>query len=165
MGMADRVLVSLPVSPYSERARWALDHHKLSYSIIVHEPFIGEGKLRRLATTPKGQRATAPVLIDGDAVIGDSTLIARHADTIGTGTPLFPVGHDADIERIVALSTTLSNASRHLVSAGMLRTPRALDETLPPALGPLSALRRPRGGLRASTASRSTRVLPSTPRW
>jgi len=138
---AERLLVSLPVSPFSERARWALDHHRLAYKTFIHEPFVGEGKLRKVVGP--GKKATAPVLVEGDVVITDSTAIARHADAIGASTTLFPAGRDADIDHWVALANDASSAGRALVTRALLNSPRALDETLPPLLGPLRPLLRP----------------------
>src|SRR6188508_1450752 len=59
-----RRLVQLYYSPWSERARWALDHHGLAYETVEHVPFLGEIRLRRIVGK-KAARATVPVLIDG----------------------------------------------------------------------------------------------------
>ena len=61
-------LVTLHVSPFSERARWALDHHGIAYRVDPHTPFLGEPRLRRLvakARTPRPQRAVYPLLAGG----------------------------------------------------------------------------------------------------
>ena len=51
MEAAPRRLVSLKVSPWSERAKWALDHQRLSYQVVEHAPFLGERRLRGRAWT------------------------------------------------------------------------------------------------------------------
>ncbi len=137
----ERTLVSLPVSPFSERARWALDHHRLRYRTIVHEPFIGEAKLQKLVGP--GKKATAPALIEHGIVIGDSTLIARHADIHGEGSPLFLSGKDAELAHWLTLANETSAAGRVLVSVALLKNGGALDETLPRRLGQLRPLLRP----------------------
>ena len=35
-------LYSLVYSPWSEKARWALDHHRIAYRRVRYEPVIGE---------------------------------------------------------------------------------------------------------------------------
>ncbi|HEY1098074.1 MAG TPA: glutathione S-transferase N-terminal domain-containing protein [Myxococcota bacterium] len=143
--MVERLLVSLPVSPYSERARWALDHHCLVYTTIVHAPFIGEKKLRALTRVADGVTATAPALIEGDVVIADSTGIARYADAHAdaAGAKLFPADDDGAVDRWVLFANNTSAASRLLVTAALLDSGAALDETLPSSLGILRAPLRP----------------------
>src|SRR4051812_21189698 len=82
-------LTALPFSPWSEKARWALDHHRIDYQYHEHIPLLGEIRLRILMRKPRG-RVTVPVLHDGDAWITDSFEIARYADRIGRGARLFP---------------------------------------------------------------------------
>ncbi|MDP2343469.1 MAG: glutathione S-transferase N-terminal domain-containing protein [Deltaproteobacteria bacterium] len=129
----DRTLVVLPVSPWSERARWALDHHRLPFRTVEHSPFLGERKLRKLVG-PTPTRATVPVLIEGAQRFMSSTEIARHADRIGSGTPLFPAGRDDELNAWIKIADDAFDSARVLVTLGLLASPAALDETLPPAL-------------------------------
>lgn len=134
-----RRLVVLPVSPWSERAKWALDHHRLAYERIEHVPFLGERKLRRLVGAKK-ERATVPVLIDNNKVLRDSWDIALYADRHGSGSKLIPDEHRAEIERWNALAEETMSTGRAVIVASTLAHPRALDESLalvPPALRPL----------------------------
>jgi glutathione S-transferase len=39
-------LVYLPYSPWSEKARWALDYHGVRYDQSIHVPITGELPLR-----------------------------------------------------------------------------------------------------------------------
>ena len=126
-----RRLVALKVSPWSERARWALDHHGLAYEVLHHQPFIGERKLRALVG-PGKQRATVPVLIEGDERITESWEIALHADRRGAGVKLIPADREAEIRRWNDLADEGMGAGRVLVVAAMLASPAALEETLPP---------------------------------
>ncbi len=42
-------LHGLSCSPWTWRARWALDHHRIDYDYREHTPMLGERRLRRLA--------------------------------------------------------------------------------------------------------------------
>jgi glutathione S-transferase len=140
---SERSLVAFHISPYSERARWALDHHRLSYRTIEHKPYLGERRLRRLVGKEK-KVATVPVLIAGDQVITESWDIARYADREGRGTTLIPAEREADIRNWNMLADEAMGAVRGLVTAAMLASPGALDEGLPPAVPqPLRPLFRP----------------------
>ena len=141
--MPDRTLYVLPVSPWSASARWALDHHGLAYRTVVHVPFLGEPRLRLVVGRRPG-RATVPVLVEGGLRLTESVDIARHADRLGGGAPLFPPGRDADVLRWVKVAHDAMSASRGLVPKAMLDSDEALDEALPvPAPGLVRALARP----------------------
>lgn len=140
-----RRLVVLPISPWSERARWALDHHRLAYETIVHVPFIGEQRLRRLVGSGK-KRATAPALLAGELRLTESWDIALYADREGKGSKLIPPDREAEIRTWCTLADETMAAGRALVIAGFLANPEALDEGLPrPVPGWLRPLLRPVG--------------------
>jgi glutathione S-transferase len=71
--MTDHVarFVTIPLSHYCERARWALDLSGISYREESHVPLF-----HRLATSRAGGR-TVPVLVVGREVIDDSAAIVR----------------------------------------------------------------------------------------
>jgi len=123
--------VSLHVSPWSERARWALDHHGLAYKLVQHLPVFGERRVRRLVG-PSKPRATVPVLVDGDTVVSESWDIAMYADRVGDGPKLIPPEHEAAIRRWTALADETMQAGRQLILAALLRSPAGLDEASPP---------------------------------
>jgi glutathione S-transferase len=125
-----RSLVTLPVSPWSERAKWALDHHGLAYETIEHVPFLGERRLRRLVG-PSAGRVTVPVLLDGEQKLTESWEIALYADREGERTPLLPFERQGEIRAWNDLADRSMEAGRALVSAALLASPEALDETLP----------------------------------
>jgi glutathione S-transferase len=131
MTQASRKLVSLHVSPWSERAKWALDHHGLAYEVVEHLPIVGEGRLRRLVGPDKPQ-ATVPVLVDGAGVLSESWDIAVYADRVGKGSKLIPPEREAAIRTWAARSDEAMQAGRPLVMAAMLASPAALDEAAPP---------------------------------
>jgi glutathione S-transferase len=124
--------VVLPVSPWSERARWALDHHGLAYRTIEHVPFLGERRLRRLARSKPGERATVPVLRAGGQVLSDSWDIALYADREGRGSKLLPAGAEAEIRRWNDLAERTMMAGRAITVRALLASNAALVESLPP---------------------------------
>lgn len=111
-------LYGMTQSPYTEKARWALDHHRLDYEYVEHVPLVGEMLLRRRA---KAKKASVPLLVDGDTAVIGSLAIARHADRLGRGARLFPRDHDAEIHR-------WSDVSDRIIGIGRVRVLRALRE-------------------------------------
>lgn len=134
--MTQPTLVSLHVSPWSERARWALDHHRVAYKKIPHQPVLGELRLRKLLGRhgKHAGPATVPALIDGDTLLRDSWDIARWADEHGQGAPLIPAEHAAEIRRWNDLADQTMAHARVLIVANMLATPASMDESMPPAI-------------------------------
>jgi glutathione S-transferase len=136
-------LLALPFSPWSEKARWALDARRVPYRYRLFVPLLGEPMLRirlRRWTGP----VTVPVLTDDDgATFADSADIARWADTRGEGPRMFPPEHEAAIARYVQLSEEGLAAGRGVSLRRMLVDEEALREMVPKAfrkrLGPLSA--------------------------
>ena len=126
-------LVSLSYSSLSERARWALDHHRIAYQIIDHVPVVGELRLRRLASGKKG-RVTAPLLITDDATLCDSWDIARYADAHGVSSKLLPPERIAEIEAFSRCADTAMTAGRSLLVRALLESPG--PSTKPPQLRP-----------------------------
>ncbi len=86
---APAILITIPLSHYCEKARWALDRVALPYREEPHAPL-----LHRLATK-RNERGTVPVLVDGTNRFTDSTDILKHADTVCGGDLLYP--RDADL--------------------------------------------------------------------
>jgi glutathione S-transferase len=85
--MPDRMrLITIPMSHYCEKARWALErldipYHEERHLQIFHYP--------RTWWTSRGR--TVPVLIDGGRVFADSTDILKHLDSYaGPGRTLYP---------------------------------------------------------------------------
>ncbi len=122
---------ALPYSPWSEKARWALDHHGVPYEEIAHVPLIGEARLRFAAGTAKG-RVSVPLLVDGSRVVADSYAIARYADERGGGTPLFPKGAEGDVQAWNELSEQALRAQRVRYVGRITKDADALCEALPP---------------------------------
>jgi glutathione S-transferase len=84
-----RTLYVLPYSPWSERARWALLHHRFEFTEQEHVPLVGELGLRKRARRWRG-RATVPLLLDGQNPVMNSLAIAEYVDAMGSQPSLFP---------------------------------------------------------------------------
>lgn len=125
-----RTLVGLQYSPWSEIARWSLDHHGLAYKKEAYLPMLGEPLLRLRMGRLRG-KVSVPVLFDDGAVIGDSMDIARHADRVGKGRPLFPAGREDEVLRWRARSEKLLFAGRRLVLHRLAESRAGLDASLP----------------------------------
>jgi glutathione S-transferase len=73
--VADCVLITIPISHYCEKARWALDRAGIDYEERAHLQM-----LHWVAVKRAGGGRTAPVLVCGDRVMPDSTDILLFAD-------------------------------------------------------------------------------------
>ena len=69
------VLITIPISHYCEKARWALERAGIVYRERAHLQLIHWIAVRRA-----GGRATAPVLVCGERVLADSAEIVEEAD-------------------------------------------------------------------------------------
>ncbi|HEX6241006.1 MAG TPA: glutathione S-transferase N-terminal domain-containing protein, partial [Polyangiales bacterium] len=124
-------LLALPFSPWSEKARWALDVRKVPYRYRHYQPLIGELELRLRTRRLRGV-VTVPLLIDdGGRVYDDSAAIARFADTHGEGPTLFPAEHEPAIARFIELSERGLSAGRALSLKRQLADDEALAELVP----------------------------------
>jgi glutathione S-transferase len=73
--VADCVLITIPISHYCEKARWALDRAGIEYEERAHLQM-----LHWVAVKRAGGGRTAPVLVCGGRVMPDSTDILLFAD-------------------------------------------------------------------------------------
>jgi glutathione S-transferase len=132
-------------SPWSERARWALDHHGIAYRQVEHLVMLGEPLLRlRLGRLRGG--LSMPLFVDAERklTILDSVEIARHADAIdaaGRAAPLFPAGREREVDTWVRRATDLMEAGRSLLLPRLLADRAARREAFPPQIpAPLRGL-------------------------
>ena len=123
-------LLQLPYSPWSERARWALDLTGVAYTTRTYQPLIGELGLRRLLHKWRGP-VGAPVLRDGPSVIAGGLDIARHAAARSGDARLFPPGEEARVLHYAALSDRGLSAGRALAMRRVLASPAAQIELVP----------------------------------
>ena len=123
-----RRLIGLSYSPWSLKARWALDHAGVDYRWIEYTPMLGEPLLRlRL----RRRRVSVPVLINTAGVFTDSYDIARHAEAQTRGPSLFPAEKLDEISRWNQLSEDVCAAGRALTTRRVASDPSALVENLP----------------------------------
>src|SRR5262245_44081226 len=124
-------LLALPYSPWSEKARWALDVCGVPYRYRHYQPLLGELELRGKTRRLRGAVA-APVLTgERGRVSDDSEKIARFADAQSGRPTLLPPGREAEIARWVALSERGLAAGRVLALDRQLRDDGALAEMVP----------------------------------
>ncbi len=124
-------LLGLSYSPWTQKARWALDARHVIYSYQEYTPMLGEPWLR-LRTGRLTGRVSVPVLFAEGGAVSDSFAIAQHAEKHGHGEPLFLAGCEAEIARWNAVSERVLGAGRALYVQRLLRDERALREALPP---------------------------------
>jgi glutathione S-transferase len=126
-------LLHLSYSPWSEKARWALELRGVAYRGRHYQPMIGELelriRLRRLSGT-----VSVPFLRDGKQALSDSFEIARYAELHGSGPSLFPAGKEREMERYNELSERGLSAGRALALARVLGDDTALLELVPRGL-------------------------------
>jgi glutathione S-transferase len=127
-------LLGLPYSPWSEKARWALEARGIAYDRKLYQPLLGELGLRRKLGKWRGI-VSVPVLTDDEGrVIPDSAEIARWADRRGTGPEMFPAGREAEVERFIALSDRGMVAGRALSLLRLLDDDQGVMEMVPRTL-------------------------------
>lgn len=124
-------LVHLSYSPWSENARWALDHYGVEHRRVEHVPMIGEPLLRLVARRPF-RRVTVPMLLDGPRVLADSWSIARRAEELGSGPTLFAAEHLDEIGLLVARIDAAMAAARARLTVRAVNDDGMLAESLPP---------------------------------
>lgn len=137
-------LVGLRQSPWTEKARWALDHHELAHEYVEHRPVLGEPALRLRLKDARG-RVTVPVLFTRHGALRTSAAIADFADRIGRAPSLFPKAHRDAIRRWDARSEEALVLVRNLYAGALGQSREALAESAPPLLpsplrGPLASL-------------------------
>ena len=142
-----RTLYGISISPWTERARWALDHHGVAYSYHEHVPMLGEVLLRLKARTKK---ASVPLLVDRDVVVMGSFEIAKHAERVGRGAPLFPRDKDAEVAHWADVAERMTRVGRATLFPKLMKSKAAQAEALPSFIP---------GGLRGAFAPSAGMVI------
>lgn len=94
VGDTSYTLITIPISHYCEKARWALDWAGVSYRERAHLQIFHWVAVRRA-----GGGKTAPVLICGDRVLAESAGILEEANAQASpDRRLFPEESDAQVE-------------------------------------------------------------------
>jgi glutathione S-transferase len=118
-------LVTIPISHYCEKARWALDRAGLRYREERHVQVV-----HRLASWRAGGSGTTPVLVTPEGPIGESAQILRWVDErTAVADRLFPC--DADERREVRalcerLDDRLGPSARRLIYAHAFARPELM---------------------------------------
>jgi glutathione S-transferase len=90
-------LITIPISHYCEKARWALDLSGQRYQEDAHLPLFHRAPARRA-----GGRRTVPVLVTPEGTLSESTDIVRWADQhLPEARRLFSDPHKHEVERWV----------------------------------------------------------------
>lgn len=127
------ILFTLTYSPWSERARWVLLHHRWNFEERRHVPFMGEFALRRAARRWSG-KISVPLLVDGDTSVQDSLEIARYVDARGEAEHLLPPEYEASITKLNALAEAVVDAFRGRGIQLVAQDPEFALSFTPPAL-------------------------------
>lgn len=128
-------LIGEDFSPWTEKARWALDHHGVDYSFKQYQPLLEEAWLR-IKTRNWTGKATVPVLIAGSERLTDSFAISRWAEDCGGGPPLIAQGAQAQVAMWNARSERALRAGRALFLARLNDDPAAQLDNVPPSIPP-----------------------------
>ena len=123
-------LVAIATSPWSEKARWALDHHRIDYVEKEYTPMLGEPALRLRLRQMRG-RVSVPVLLAGGETVGDSLAIAQFAERHGSGAPLFRRGEEEEVAHWNEVAERAMQAGRALTFARIAASGEAQQEHLP----------------------------------
>ena len=137
-------LVGITFSPWTEKARWALEVRGIEHRFVPYVPLIGEPRLRVLLRRWRGP-VSVPILVDGKTVIPDSAAIARWADAHGTGPAMFPREHDARVTHFVDESERGLAAGRARALVRILADDAALAELVPKPIARTIGARATRG--------------------
>lgn len=124
--MPELRLLTIPISHYCEKARWALDRLGLEYIEERHLQVFHYLRSYKLSHGPN-----VPVLVDGDTTISDSTAIMQYLDRYASAEScLYPQQQHTQIEELEDLfDEILGVESRRWVYFHALREPRSALRT------------------------------------
>lgn len=159
------ILWSLSYSPWSERARWALERCGVAHRRRAYRPLIDEPALRRTLGRWRGV-VTVPILETAEGVLDDSFAIAAYAAGRAPGEGLMPERDRSKISAYDALANRGLAAGR-VASLGRVLEDRASLRDLVP--GGMRRLLGPVGPIVAGAGVRRTlrkyaAVSPRAPR-
>ena len=130
-------LLTIPISHYCEKARWALDHARVPYVEESHLPGL------HIRSTRKAGGKSVPVLVTAEKTLTDSADIVLYADAHASQErKLYPSDPAArrEVDLVEALCNgELARASRVFVYHHALPNPRALVSAVRPSLTTLQA--------------------------
>ncbi len=126
------LLWSIPYSPWSERARFALDYAGAPYEKRTYKPLFDELALRRALGRWRGP-VSVPILQTDGGVLEGGFAIAGHAQAHGS-RPVLPADHRDDIIRWDERASAAMSAGRACALERTLGSKEALIELAPKSL-------------------------------
>lgn len=139
-------LLGLDYSPWTEKCRWALDHHGVAYHYEQYTPMIGEPALRLKLRRLRGL-VSVPVLFTREGALTESWDIAQYAERMGGGSPLFPAEHAAVIrhwndrgQQVAALGRKASISRTMNDDASLTAQMDAAPAPMRPVLKPMAPI-------------------------
>ncbi|MFZ5724044.1 MAG: glutathione S-transferase N-terminal domain-containing protein [Pseudomonadota bacterium] len=123
-------LIGMYYSPWTERARWAVDYHRLPHRYTEYTTMLGEPLLRLRAGKWLG-KVSVPLLLTPDGPVNDSFRIAAYADRHSTRAPLVPPAREAAIADWVNAAELALCSARIRATRRIGRSTGALAERLP----------------------------------
>ncbi|MEA2230927.1 MAG: glutathione S-transferase [Solirubrobacteraceae bacterium] len=165
-----RTLVTIPISHFCEKARWALDRAGLDYTEQRHMQIVHIAAVKRA-----GGGRTVPVLKTPEGTFDDSTAILRYADEHGPpGQRLYPTDEPSRSE-VVALEQRFDTIlgpegrrwlyyevfkdARRFASYNLTGVPAWERRIFPFVLAPAKAIIRSRLDITDATAAEALRLV------
>ncbi len=127
--------VFFPPSPWSERARWALDHSGIAFETLVYTPMLSTPRVRWM-TRNFTDKLTVPAAVQEQIILRDSYDIAEHANSrrLPDRQNLFPEAKLDDIRQWNQLSEYLLDRLRVRAFPRMRNSRQLKLNNLPPVL-------------------------------
>lgn len=122
-------LYGISYSPYTEKARWALDHHQEKYNFVEHTILIGMPYLR-FKTRNFFKDLTVPYLVANRQHFADSYDIAVFASQKNNSFDRF-FKNQNQINELNQISESVLDAGRSLLTHRLMQNPQALQKMLP----------------------------------
>lgn len=97
MSTAPLRLITLPISHYCEKVRWALDRQGLAYQEEGLVPMLHMATTLRVT---RGRSRSVPILVDGDQVLADSTDCLRYLHERRGATWLYSHPEASELEEL-----------------------------------------------------------------
>lgn len=123
-------LVGMYFSPWTERARWALDYHKIPYRYVEYTTLLGQPLLRLRAGKPFG-KVSVPLLITPNERVNDSFEIAAYSDRKSEKEPLVPSAHFEEIRNWTESAELALYSARLRATRRIQVSSEALADRLP----------------------------------
>ncbi len=132
-------LYGIRYSPWSWKAKWALEANHVDFEYREYLVMLGEPGLR-LKTGKFFGKLSVPVLIKADGNLFDSFEIAKWADEQGYAE-LFPAGREEEVSGWNEWAELTASAGRSRTTATVAQDPTALLDSIPKplrGLGPIT---------------------------